>query len=124
MQAWGTWRRSGDKLYWVRIVADWIDMQRAMGHVHLVVSDVRLPNEAQMLRDHGGRLVRVHRPGLPALPADEAAHESERHEAIQADAEIHNDGDLHHLVDEVARVMVALPEIPFNRFCSRGFTHG
>ena len=122
MQAWGTWRRSGDKAYWVSIVANWIGLQRAMGNTHLVISDVRLPNEAQMLRDHGGRLVRVHRPGRPALPADEAAHESERHDAILVDAEIHNDGDLYHLADEVGRVMAALPDIPFNR--SRGFTHG
>ena len=105
MQTWGTYRRSADSSYWVTQVEHWIRYQRSTGHPRLVITDVRLPNEAAMLRLAGGVLVRVHRPDLPALAADTAGHESEQHRALVADADLHNDGDLGHLDAEVARVL-------------------
>lgn len=45
----------------------WImDLVRRAGAGALIVSDVRLPNEAQAIRDAGGVVFLVHRPGLPA----------------------------------------------------------
>lgn len=108
MQAWGSFRRSADPAYWVTQVEHWITCQRSTGHPRLVITDVRLPIEAHMLRRLGATLVRVHRPGLPALPADMASHESEQHGALAVDADLHNDGDLQHLDAEVARVLQQL----------------
>ena len=105
MQTWGSYRRSGDPAYWVTQVEHWIRYQRSTGHPRLVITDVRLPIEASMLRLAGGLLVRVHRPGLAPLAADTAGHESEQHTALAADADLHNDGDLEHLSAEVARVL-------------------
>lgn len=33
----------------------------------LIITDVRFPNEAQAILDHGGHLVRIDRPGFPGL---------------------------------------------------------
>lgn len=108
MQAWGTFRRSADPGYWVTQVEHWITYQRSIGHPRLVVTDVRLPIEAHMLRRMSACLVRVHRPGLPQLAADTAGHESEQHDALPVDTDLHNDGDLRHLEAEVARVLQQL----------------
>lgn len=108
MQAWGTWRRQINPQHWVQQVEAWARYQRSTGARGLVISDVRMPNEAAMVRAAGGCIVRVHRPGLPALPPDTASHESEGHAAIVADAEIHNDGSLQHLQAEAWRVVQRL----------------
>lgn len=110
MQNWGTYRRSGDPMYWVTQVEHWIRYQRSTGNVRLAITDVRLPNEAAMLRSAGASIVRVHRPELPALDASTAGHESEQHHQLPVDAEIHNDGDLQHLAAEVARVLQQLAD--------------
>jgi hypothetical protein len=113
MQQWGSFRRATQPLYWVQQVEAWVQYQRAHGAPGLVITDVRATNEAHMLRWLGGHLVRVHRPGLPALPPDVAGHESEQHTDLQADADLHNDGDLQHLDAELARVLQILhPTIP------------
>lgn len=113
MQQWGDFRRATDPLYWVRPVQHWIRHERSQAmrrgaEADLVVTDVRLPNEAQALRAMGGRIVRVHRPGLTALPADTAGHVSEGHTALQADADVVNDGALLDLPAELARAIAAL----------------
>ena len=105
MQAWGTWRRAFNPLHWVQQVELWVRYQRGTGARGLVISDVRMPNEAAMLRAAGGHLVRVHRPCTSQLPPDTAGHESEGHITLQADADVHNDGDLQHLQSEVWRVL-------------------
>ena len=108
MQQWGSFRRHADPLHWVRAVAYWVCYQRQHGCDRLVVTDVRLANEVTILRGLGGRIARVHRPGLPGLPADTAGHESEAHTHIAADADIHNDGDLAALSADVWRVVLQL----------------
>ena len=106
MQAWGSYRRADDRLYWVAMARRWIEYQRrGCDRFNLVITDVRMPNEAQMLRQAGGQLLRVHRPGLAALPADTVGHASEGHHLLTADGDLHNDGDLQHLQAEVARVL-------------------
>ena len=112
MQAWGTWRRFQNPLYWVNYVEQWINYQRGNNKHGLVITDVRLANEAAMVRWRGGHLVRVHRSDLPPLPADTAAHESEQHVTLPADIDLHNDGDLQHLQSEVWRVVQQLHANP------------
>lgn len=109
MQTWAEWRCLQDPHYWAAPVGHWIDRQRAHGSRHQVISDVRKPVEAELLRSRGGHLLRVHRPGARTLAADTAAHVSEQHRALAADGEIHNDGDFDHLAADIARALRALP---------------
>lgn len=106
LQQWGTYRRHSNPAHWVQHVQGWVDQQHRRDCRGLVVTDVRLPNEADMLRARGGHLVRVHRPGLPPLPPDVAGHESENHTALPAETDIHNDGDLEHLQAETWRALM------------------
>lgn len=108
MQTWGSFRRHADPQYFVTQVEHWVRYQRSTGQPRLVITDVRLPNEAAMLQRLGGRLVRVHRPDLAPLEASTAGHESEQHSTLTADADLHNDGDLMHLAAEVDRVLLQL----------------
>lgn len=109
LQRWGSdFRRAMDPDYWVRIVHRWAGRQIGIGLNRLAITDVRLPNEAAMVRHMGGWLVRVHRPDLPAMAADTASHSSEAHGAMAVDAVIHNDGNLDELRDEVLRVVCGL----------------
>lgn len=56
----------------------------------IVISDVRFPNEAEWIRQHGGFVVRVERDTVAV-----AAHESEQHfSAIAADDTVDNSGSL------------------------------
>lgn len=73
---------------------------------HTVVDDVRFPNEAELIKRHGGIMVRVVRPGM----AEETEHRSEgsldTYEGF--DHVIVNDGDLEqlrHTVEEVLGLM-------------------
>lgn len=109
LQQWGSWRRAQNPLHWIRHVQVWISTQWRAGQADLVVTDVRYANEAAALQALGAHVVRVHRPGLPALPADTAQHESERHTAIAVQADIYNSGRLSELAAEVWRVVQDLP---------------
>lgn len=105
LQIWGSFRRQNAPDYWVRHVTYWAQYQRQYRPCNLVITDVRYPNEAQALRDLGGHIVRVHRPGGAPLAPETAGHESEQHGALEATAEIHNDGPLEALHAEVWRVV-------------------
>lgn len=109
MQLWGTeYRRAKDPDYWVRIVDEWIKRKHAAGYRHLVITDVRFPNEAALIRHYGGKLLRVVRPSLAGLADDTAQHASEQQAAaLQVDGDILNDGTLHDLACETERVVAA-----------------
>jgi len=107
LQQWGSFRRWQRADYWVRHVQVWLDVQ-ALQHpgTSCVITDVRMPNEAEALRNRGGRIVRVHRPdGAAQLQPDTANHESEQHTQIHADADLANDGNVYDLALEVRRVV-------------------
>jgi hypothetical protein len=112
MQQWGEFRRAGNPLHWVNQVEQWINHHNHAGHRGLVITDVRMANEAAMVRWRGGHLVRVHRPGLAALPPDTAQHASEGHTQLQVDADLHNTGSLDDLTPEVWRVVQRLATLP------------
>jgi hypothetical protein len=109
MQHWGTeFRRAQDPAYWVNQVHAFVKYQLGAGRHDIVITDVRMPNEAALVRMLGGHVVRVHRPGVPRMQPGTADHASERHEALTSDAEIHNDSTLDHLQAEINRVLEVL----------------
>lgn len=74
---------------------------------NLVVSDVRFPDEADAIRQLGGWILRIHRPGYG--PGD---HASERRvDEISPDAVIHNDGTIADLHDQVAALLESVDAI-------------
>lgn len=62
--------------FWVRKAREHIELAMRVFEVHVVVPDVRFPNEARVIQDLGGRVVRVVRRG-PAQSAH-LEHPSER----------------------------------------------
>ena len=93
LQEWGTdLRRAEDPDYWVR---QW--KATVQPHRDVCASDVRFQNEAMAIKDLGGVVLRITRPGT--IPGD---HVSER--AIDAwpfDAVIQNDGTIEDLWDKI-----------------------
>ena len=92
MQTLGTeWGRNmvGHGL-WVRVLEHHLGLDVAQPvHDRIVVTDVRYPNEAALLRQHGGHLVGITRPDAPAVrPHSSEAHFAELH--AEADTTIVN----------------------------------
>ena len=67
------WGRALDPELWVKVARDRVRTALERGK-HVVVTDVRFDNEARMIRDAGGRVVRIERPG--ADPVLEHASEA------------------------------------------------
>lgn len=89
----GVRRHLGDSV-WVDLAAEKID---AVGGP-VVVTDVRFPNEVEMVRLLGGVVVRVERPGVAAV----VAHSSETAvDGVPPDLTLLNDGDLEQLARRV-----------------------
>lgn len=133
MQQWGSYQRSKNPQHYIHIVREHIRLwtaspplkggyQRAWtapehpmpAHIthppQAVVTDLRYPNEATMLRAQGAKIIRITRPDATLLSADTANHSSEQHQGggLPADAIISNHGTLHHLTAEVARTLATL----------------
>lgn len=102
-----------------RCLADDIWVKLANQHMHalslqhgatpglrFVVSDVRFVNEAQWIKDQGGEIWRVERPGIAPVRAHTS--ESELYH-FKADRIVNNHGNL---VQLFASVMDAFPETP------------
>lgn len=87
--------------FWLRVAAARLDAP-LMRAEHVVISDVRFPNEAAWLRGRGGVVVRVLRDGLPSV----RQHESESHaDSITPDTELLNFGSLATLHDQIDRMV-------------------
>lgn len=99
LQRWASFKRRFIPDYYARVVERWIGRQLGCGWNRIVVTDLRDPVEWAVLARLGAKVVRVHRPDLAALPADTAAHDSERHHRLEAHADITNDGSLQALAD-------------------------
>lgn len=87
LQATGTegGRKTLDEALWIKQVSPLVRGKR-----NYVITDVRFLNEAEFIRNHGGIVVRVERPGYgPAL-----GHVSDVHEDSLWDEVIHNNGTL------------------------------
>ena len=80
-QAWGSFRRYDDANYWTRQVEKAIRLTLHNDpEKSIIIDDCRFPNEYKMLADQGFVFVLLE-PGETTrqLPADVAAHESERY---------------------------------------------
>lgn len=73
---------------------------------HVVITDVRFPNEAEAVRENGGKLLHVIRPGV-WLDVEAAKHESEHalDKWTQWDASIINSGTVRQLLVRVDRIL-------------------
>jgi hypothetical protein len=108
MQRWGTeYRRTQDSGYWTRKLIDRVIDDRQSGFGIHVITDVRLPNEADTVNGLAGKVLRVHRPLTTRLDSDTRGHASES-AYIPEHAVIHNDGNLDHLRNELLRVVPAI----------------
>jgi hypothetical protein len=114
MQQWGSYRRATDPGYWVGHVTYWVQYQRQQADragrpCNLVVTDCRLPIEAEALRALGGHIVRIHRPGAHVLPDEVRRHESEEHhQSLPVDDEVTNDASQLALAAELLRLVQRL----------------
>lgn len=91
---------------WVDVVAGLAEDIREEGG-NVVITDVRFPNEAELVENWGGTLVRVTRPGLP----QDDLHISETAlDAWPCDHTIQNDGSLEDLDRQVA-LLISREEI-------------
>ena len=92
---WG--RLQLDSNLWIRVAHHRLTEAAAYEH-HVVVTDIRYPNEAEWLQRLGGTLVRVHRP----LARNVRLHSSELHPAtLPATETLDNSGSLATLQDQV-----------------------
>ena len=86
LQQWGTeYRRAQNGNYWIDQMVNFLESRPVV-----VIPDCRFLNEADLVRDLGGTLVRVVRPSTTGSPhASDAPFPAERY-----DAEIHNYGGI------------------------------
>jgi len=99
MQNWGTeFRRSEDKNYWVN---KW---KKNVAGKNVVVDDCRFLNEAKAVKDNGGVIIKIIRPGFLG-----DSHQSEKEiNDIQADYTIFNDTDINKLIQAIDDLYVEL----------------
>lgn len=99
MQLWGTeFRRAKDTHYWTRQLTRQINDSVRYGNTRHVITDVRFENEAQAVRNMGGVIWQVNRPGL----ATNTSHSSESDGSqFKPDAVINNSKDIRHLQSAV-----------------------
>ena len=87
------WGRAIGEDFWLRIASAKVQMYRQQGD-HIVISDVRFPNEAAWIQAQGGVVWRILRPGLEAV----RSHASEMHfDHLPYDYTILNQGSLEEL---------------------------
>lgn len=100
---WG--RETLGSYFWVRIAQQRIEQLQRQGARRIVISDVRFSNEVQMVRELGGRIWRITRPGIPPVrqhPSEALAN------AIGADVQIRNDSSIDQLWVTVEQALCAV----------------
>lgn len=100
MQLWGTeYRRAMDPGYWARQVSLHIRcLMESCNERRFVVTDVRFRNEAESLRNMGGRIWQIRRPGIDRNTTADAGHVSANDGTeFEPDAVITNSHDVRYL---------------------------
>lgn len=98
----------GEDVWVKRALRQW----EATGRPLTAISDCRYDNEARLVKEAGGVVVRIVRPGA-GLQGEAAQHESERGVSDDlVDVEIHNDGTVSELESEALKVYYV--------YCMRG----
>jgi len=94
LQAWGTEYRRGQRQdYWVQKMRDGIRDLNMRGGEIVVITDVRFPNEAALVQELGGRLIRINR-NVDSLVDP---HQSEQHLTVPGIIEVDNNGSIEDL---------------------------
>ena len=84
-----------DSDLWVKVAASRIDQLDEIATNGIVVSDVRYPNEAAMIKQRGGHIWRILRPGVDTV----RSHSSEAHiGTLPYDYVIDNRGSIENLI--------------------------
>ena len=107
MQWWGTdYRRKQWPNYWVsQLTHDLCWPWHGRQSTHMVITDLRFNNEADMVTRHGGTIWQITRPGCGVAPG---AHVSETTgEAFAPSAVLHNTHDIAHLQHVVLHALDA-----------------
>lgn len=86
---------------WIRLFDIYISEQRKKTHVPTVVDDVRFPDEAAVIRDHGGYIIRVVKPEIKKRKAYQMHASETEMNKIVPDYTIINDGTLAQLEDKI-----------------------
>lgn len=94
LQQWGMARRAQDPLYWIQRVAEELTTDG-----YFVISDIRFANEAQFVRNLGGRVWLVK--GRGGIDGD---HVSENID-FECDEEIDNGGSIYQLAEAVTATL-------------------
>ncbi|MDT8441482.1 MAG: hypothetical protein RQ723_07460 [Desulfuromonadales bacterium] len=106
LQWWGTeYRRAADPDYWTKAWGRKIE-GLDLAALHLLVDDVRFVNELQVVRAHGGLLLKVERPGFNG--ANDHSSENSLDHVRDWDALIVNDGSLEEFLGKVEQTFSAL----------------
>jgi len=108
LQWWGTeYRRAQDPDYWTKAWSRKVG-QFDLENVHVLIDDVRFMNELNVIRAHGGLIVKIERPGFDG--ANNHASETSLDEYRDWDGIIQNDGTLDEFkqkVEALARSLAA-----------------
>jgi len=106
LQWWGTeYRRAQDPDYWTKAWGRKVE-QFDLAHMHVLVDDVRFMNELNVIREHGGLIVKIERPGFDG--ANNHASETSLDEYQAWDKVIVNDGTLTEFKTEIEQLAVML----------------
>ena len=66
LQWWGDYRRAQDPDYFVKLTGAEVEILGSYGAIDVVITDARFPNEAALIRQLGGQLWQIRRPGYEA----------------------------------------------------------
>jgi len=104
LQWWGTeYRRSQDPDYWTEAWGRRAE-QYDLARIHILVDDVRFMNELEVIRAHGGRIVKIVRPGF--LGANNHSSETSLDDFTAWDALVVNDGTLEAFREKIGALAV------------------
>lgn len=88
---------------WVKVAAARIDILDKTARAGIVVSDVRYPNEAAMIKERGGHIWHILRPGVQPV----REHSSEQHiRTIPYDYVIDNQSSIQNLIHATKMALV------------------
>lgn len=106
LQWWGTeYRRAKDPDYWTKAWGRKIE-QLNLGQIHVLVDDVRFINELNVIKEHGGLIVKVERPGFDG--ANNHASETSLDEYTDWDQVLLNDSSLEDFQAQVEQLAARL----------------
>lgn len=122
MQWWGTeYKRSQLPNYWTQILVQRVNHQQLLYQLRHVITDVRFENEAQAVRNTGGVVWQVKRPGIEAT----GTHTSDVDGSQFAPAAIiNNNQDIRHLQGVVVGAWLMLETgMSAQEVCDMGRAH-